>query len=299
MADLDEFSFEVTSPRRPLIEDVVANLREFAKSHSPIHRRRQDYESWKGRKFHPHTLLKHFGSWQELMATAGIEYDKFSSVRTSKLEVSENIKSFVIAHSINERTAGRFEKWSGRDVSMGALKQHFPSWHAAMSELGFECPTRTRSTKHSDEDYLAATEQVWRWSMQTLHRSPTAKDFKTYIASHVGGVSPATLVRRFGALTRYLESFAQWKAGKITRNALLNLSGATKIVRIPFSKKLRYEVLHEAGFRCATCGRCSDDGAVLHVDHIIPVSLGGTNERSNLRALCDDCNLGRSNKYLV
>ena len=61
---------------------------------------------------------------------------------------------------------------------------------------------------------------------------------------------------------------------------------------------LRYDVLKRDNFRCQICGRSSDDDNVkLHVDHIIPVSKGGKTELSNLRTLCQDCNLGKSDKY--
>ncbi|MFP4437050.1 MAG: HNH endonuclease [Chloroflexaceae bacterium] len=42
--------------------------------------------------------------------------------------------------------------------------------------------------------------------------------------------------------------------------------------------------------------RLTLDGKVrLHVDHIIPISQGGTDEKSNLRVLCSACNQGRAN----
>ena len=37
-----------------------------------------------------------------------------------------------------------------------------------------------------------------------------------------------------------------------------------------------------------------EDGVTLHIDHIIPVSKGGTDELSNLQTLCADCNLNKS-----
>ena len=46
-------------------------------------------------------------------------------------------------------------------------------------------------------------------------------------------------------------------------------------------------------FRCQICGARAEDGARLHVDHINPVSKGGTSDMSNLRTLCDRCNLGK------
>ena len=60
---------------------------------------------------------------------------------------------------------------------------------------------------------------------------------------------------------------------------------------------LRYEVLKRDHFRCRLCGRTADDGVKLHVDHIRPVSKGGKTELDNLRTLCDECNLGKSDKY--
>lgn len=61
--------------------------------------------------------------------------------------------------------------------------------------------------------------------------------------------------------------------------------------------KLRYEIMKRDKFKCTICGRSQNDGAKLHVDHIKPVSKGGKTVESNLRTLCDICNLGKSNSY--
>lgn len=63
------------------------------------------------------------------------------------------------------------------------------------------------------------------------------------------------------------------------------------------TQKMRYDVLHRDGFRCVRCGRGKEDGVKLHVDHIKPVSRGGKSKMSNLQTLCEDCNLGKGNKY--
>lgn len=59
---------------------------------------------------------------------------------------------------------------------------------------------------------------------------------------------------------------------------------------------LRYDIMRRDGFRCQLCGMTVKDGVKLHVDHVIPVSKGGKTEPSNLRTLCERCNLGKSNK---
>lgn len=69
-----------------------------------------------------------------------------------------------------------------------------------------------------------------------------------------------------------------------------------QVERAKLSDSLRYDVLRRDGFKCQICGATAQEGAKLHVDHIIPVSKGGKTELSNLRTLCDRCNLGKSDK---
>ena len=67
--------------------------------------------------------------------------------------------------------------------------------------------------------------------------------------------------------------------------------------RALMTDSMRYEIMKRDGFKCCLCGATAADGAKLHVDHIMPVSKGGKTERSNLRTLCEQCNLGKGAKY--
>lgn len=58
--------------------------------------------------------------------------------------------------------------------------------------------------------------------------------------------------------------------------------------------RIRYEVLRRDNFACRYCG-AKAPYVELHVDHVISVSLGGTDDPWNLTAACVDCNLGKSN----
>jgi 5-methylcytosine-specific restriction endonuclease McrA len=64
------------------------------------------------------------------------------------------------------------------------------------------------------------------------------------------------------------------------------------------SKKLRFEVFKRDGFKCQYCGN-HPPIVVLEVDHINPVSKGGTNEIDNLVTSCFDCNRGKGNRELT
>lgn len=59
---------------------------------------------------------------------------------------------------------------------------------------------------------------------------------------------------------------------------------------------IRWQVFDRDDFRCVACGKSAHDGVLLHVDHIIPRSKGGTNTIDNYQTLCNECNLGKSNK---
>jgi ATP adenylyltransferase len=65
------------------------------------------------------------------------------------------------------------------------------------------------------------------------------------------------------------------------RIALGNISGTA-----------RYEVLRRAGFRCDLCAISAEERA-LEVDHILPRRHGGTDDLSNLQALCYKCNANK------
>lgn len=64
--------------------------------------------------------------------------------------------------------------------------------------------------------------------------------------------------------------------------------------RKKISKKLRFEVFKRDKFTCQYCGRMAPD-VVLEVDHIKPVSKGGTNDIMNLVTSCYECNRGKTN----
>jgi hypothetical protein len=64
------------------------------------------------------------------------------------------------------------------------------------------------------------------------------------------------------------------------------------------SVRVRHAILERDGFRCCDCGASASTGAVLEVDHTIPVSKGGSNDPSNLRTLCSECNRGKSDRLV-
>lgn len=63
--------------------------------------------------------------------------------------------------------------------------------------------------------------------------------------------------------------------------------------------RLRYMALRKAIGKCQLCGATAQDGAVLQVDHIKPVSRYPElkHDLNNFQVLCRDCNIGKGQYF--
>lgn len=59
------------------------------------------------------------------------------------------------------------------------------------------------------------------------------------------------------------------------------------------SRRLRFEILRRDGHTCRYCGAMAPT-VELDIDHVIPSTLGGTDDPSNLVTACKPCNGGKS-----
>jgi len=59
--------------------------------------------------------------------------------------------------------------------------------------------------------------------------------------------------------------------------------------------KIFHKLIHKYKFKCVHCSKTDD----LTVDHIRPVSKGGTDDFSNLQILCKSCNSKKGAKWNV
>lgn len=98
----------------------------------------------------------------------------------------------------------------------------------------------------------------------------------------------------------------------LTHNDLASLKPGEYVLNDPkpkpaftrdISQETRAYVLDRNGFTCQMCGAVAgephpyDEGRKtrLHIGHIIDKSMGGSDEPSNLRAVCSVCNEGAAN----
>ena len=113
------------------------------------------------------------------------------------------------------------------------------------------------------------------------------------ICKHAGVVSEKSYLKKLKNLKLLLH---KPQGGIISNPAIaldmLNLETVRKI-----SKSLRFDVFQRDSHTCQYCGRKSPE-ATLVIDHLIPVSKGGTDDFENLVTSCEDCNSGKSDKLI-
>lgn len=87
----------------------------------------------------------------------------------------------------------------------------------------------------------------------------------------------------------------KYKSGR----SVNDLSIGANSEKVKVSQKLRVDILTRDNYTCQMCGVGRKDGAILEIDHIHPVSRGGTNDPKNLQVLCRECNGGKSNRIVL
>jgi hypothetical protein len=87
-----------------------------------------------------------------------------------------------------------------------------------------------------------------------------------------------------------------FKAFEFTPDIGFDLSAANKFVnRQKVSKAMRAKVFDRDGSQCTYCG---DVDGPFHIDHIHPISKGGSNSIENLTVSCWSCNLSKGCKTM-
>lgn len=71
------------------------------------------------------------------------------------------------------------------------------------------------------------------------------------------------------------------------------MQGSSGYVPKQLPPRVRLEVKARDGHRCVCCGSTATP---LDVDHIVPASLGGSDDLGNLQTLCRGCNTKKGKK---
>ena len=153
-----------------------------------------------------------------------------------------------------------------------------------------------------------ARERARKWHAE--NREKANRRSLTYSSSHREEAKSKARIWRENNRTRYLHGSRKWrhenkeraseatKAWKaVNRERVLalvrNYKARKKAASGTHSGRDVLELLALQNHMCAAC-RCRIDGRKYHVDHIVPLSMGGSNDRGNLQILCAPCNLSKN-----
>ena len=257
-------------------------------------------------------VRRRFGGWQQALSRAGLEH-RFSGAvggRGSKKRVFTDEKLLSELRTVSERlggapvTIGLFNEHA--TINAETLRRRFGSWWAALKQAGL--PISNLGKRYSDDDYFENLLTVW-----THHRrQPTYGEMNRPPSRISSGAYEA----KWGTWTKALLAFLE-RVNADTQPPAVPAAPTVEGAKAPVARRrrseagpgreedhrwikigLRYDVLKRDHFRCVLCGAspATHLGCDLHVDHVIPYSKGGKTVASNLRTLCEPCNLGKGAK---
>ena len=207
------------------------------------------------------------------------------------------------------------------DISYYTVNREFGSWEQVMQFLGDHFKSKgikfkiaLRRSSFTVQEMFDEMEKIW---VELGHR-PSRNEWTAFKP----GISYDSIYRHFGGWTNACLKFIEYKSGAtetandekqvkiskiddrlpstvVSNNNVLQTEKTIEQTRtIPLS--LRVKVMSRDNFRCVFCGKspATDIGVKLHIDHVIPFSKGGSNTLINLRTLCQECNLGKSDMIL-
>lgn len=195
------------------------------------------------------------------------------------------------------------------EISFGTVIREFGTWEKALaflrenlSKKNIQLGSRRNRRQYKEKELFDEMERIWNM----LGHRPSPNEWKMSKAS----ISDNTYMRYFGGWQNACLKFIEYKMGGSIFSDDENETKSEKETKkteykiedsrsIPLN--IRLKVLDRDNFRCVFCGRspATDIGVKLHIDHIEPFSKGGKSIFENLQTLCQDCNLGKSNRVVI
>ena len=242
------------------------------------------------------TIEKRFNGWLFALKKAGLgeSYWHTNNIKISTKEILAELIKVSVLLQTNSFTINQF---ADNSTMTKYVFKGDNGFNKLMKLAGLETPKISR--KYNDDDCFENLLKVWSF----YGRQPNYDEMKNEPSS----VGPKAYVLRWGSWTNALLTFLDKinsdfpdlpKENDIKEN---NKEVKNSIKSTPEDKRdipigLRFKILKRDYYKCVICGRspATNIGIELHVDHIFPFSKGGKTQFDNLRTLCNECNIGKS-----
>ena len=178
-------------------------------------------------------------------------------------------------NNVSRRDIDRYGRLNSRTVM-----QKFGTLRHAHEAAGL---APSRYTKATDAELLKIVLDLWTITLAESGRSPLSSEVRKYGFQ----VSPRTIMSRFGSWNQALLAASSAGAEEVPTMA----REPVRVERKSISMRTRFLVFQGDRFQCRICGA---SGVPLEVDHVVPVSRGGSDAMGNLQTLCGPCNRGKS-----
>jgi hypothetical protein len=211
--------------------------------------------------------------------------------RYSKAEILASLKEYGRLHPGSPFGMREYDSWPGRLVTSETIRLRFRSWGRALQSAGFRVQ---RSNKLDSREMVTAFRDCWR-----EHGSvPSQRNLSQYLERHNYPFRTKSYYAFFGGLGRLARLIHEVDLGQLPEPELHRRHKPPPDRRRAVPLRVRMDVLKRDDYRCTKCGASPrDDKSVrLEVDHVIPVSRGGSSTMDNLRTLCFSCNQGKKDR---
>lgn len=204
-------------------------------------------------------------------------------------ELLGDIKRVALFFGKNSITAKEYEGIGSFGVNTFIRK--FGGWNVALEKAGLAAPHKQNIT---DENLFLNIADVWTH----LGRQPYGREMDK--SNLISKFSLGTYEHRFGSWNGALIRFSEYiNSDSVIEPRQKLMTGTPRsIKRTPrnVNWRLRAQVLIRDNCICQMCGASPSKNPEvnLHADHIHPYSKGGETVFENLRTLCAQCNIGKS-----
>lgn len=209
----------------------------------------------------------------------------------SRADLVDSLKRYSQVHGDPRFGMRDYDSWGDRLASSDTIRRYFETWGKALQAAGMRT---VRGHKIDPRAMVEAFKTCWRQRKSV----PSVKQLEVFLEKGNYPFRYKSYLNFWGGLGKLAELVVEFERGDIAESQLCKRQKSRAVLGRSISLKLRHTVLQRDGHRCVKCGADprQDKSVRLEVDHIIPVSRGGSSEMSNLQTACFACNQGKKNR---